>query len=298
MSSRAERNAKYSNKYTVKDEIFKTLNGMFDKGKGRSKNNCKNPEKYIFSSGTYETYKKQCKTFANWAKEYEKTSKLKHLKDLKPFVDDYLQSLIDRNLSAWTIKTAKSALVKLYQADADDFICTPPRNREDIKRSRFDTVRDYNVGKKTFEFYSMLTSSTGLRRSELCKIKGTDLIEKNGKYYIHVHKGAKGGRERYALIVGKNDQETQEVVDLFKSKRHLNVVPNVPSCFDNHRFRAEYAKRVYFKYLRDIDTLTRKERYYCRKDLKGQILDRKAMQITSENLGHSRLTVIAQSYLY
>lgn len=35
-----------------------------------------------------------------------------------------------------------------------------------------------------------------------------------------------------------------------------------------------------------------------RKDRAGEVLDKRAMAIVSKNLGHNRISVIAQSYLY
>ncbi len=46
------------------------------------------------------------------------------------------------------------------------------------------------------------------------------------------------------------------------------------------------------KGLRDVSSA-----YYCRDDLKGKVLDRKAMLICSQALGHNREAVL-QNYLY
>ena len=41
-----------------------------------------------------------------------------------------------------------------------------------------------------------------------------------------------------------------------------------------------------------------KERYIMRKERAGEVYDKQAMEIVSKNLGHNRISVIAQSYLY
>lgn len=61
---------------------------------------------------------------------------------------------------------------------------------------------------------------------------------------------------------------------------------------------AIYAQKMLKKYSRPIDTLSPSERYVMRRDHAGEILDRRAMYIVSKNLGHSRIDVIAQSYIY
>lgn len=57
--------------------------------------------------------------------------------------------------------------------------------------------------------------------------------------------------------------------------------------------------RLYERYARDVSKISnKKERYSMRKDRAGEVYDRVAMQIVSKNLGHTRVSVIAQSYLY
>lgn len=85
---------------------------------------------------------------------------------------------------------------------------------------------------------------------------------------------------------------------MFKNAQDRLVVPNLPKTLDNHYYRGVYAKRIYNKYARPIKSLEKKDKYIMRKDQAGKILDRKAMLITSKCLGHSRISVIAQSYLY
>ena len=76
------------------------------------------------------------------------------------------------------------------------------------------------------------------------------------------------------------------------------IVSKLSSNYDNHSYRASYAMRMYKKYVRNLDKLPIKEKYHMRGDRAGEVFDRYAMKIVSENLGHNRITVIAQSYLY
>lgn len=98
--------------------------------------------------------------------------------------------------------------------------------------------------------------------------------------------------------MGINKDETEEIVNLFKEAVKIRLLPKISSVYDNHHFRATYAKRVYKFYARSIDDLSLKDKYIMRKDRAGEVLDKEAMKITSEFLGHSRIDVIAQSYLY
>lgn len=66
---------------------------------------------------------------------------------------------------------------------------------------------------------------------------------------------------------------------------------------DEHAYRREYAQKKYEQLARSVEELPRKERYICRKDKKGVVYDKKAMRKVSNNLGHERISVIAQSYI-
>lgn len=89
-----------------------------------------------------------------------------------------------------------------------------------------------------------------------------------------------------------------EIVKIFMDVGSALVCPKIPNAYDNHHYRAAYAKRLYGCIARPIDEIPRKDRYIMRKDRAGEVFDRKAMRIVSRNMGHSREDVIAQSYLY
>lgn len=71
-----------------------------------------------------------------------------------------------------------------------------------------------------------------------------------------------------------------------------------PSGADTHSYRANYARALYDRLKRPIEKIPQNEKYFCRNDLKGVIYDKKAMEIVSNALGHSRINIIAKSYLH
>ena len=128
-------------------------------------------------------------------------------------------------------------------------------------------------------------------------MRGTDLVDEgDGVYYVHVRNG-KGGRERNARIWGPPEQ-VAAVVRRMRSVGEELVWPQIPGHCDVHRHRAEYALRMYLDLARNPETLPRSERYDCRGDMKGIHLDKQAMQAVSLSLGHTRLSVIAEHYLW
>ena len=135
--------------------------------------------------------------------------------------------------------------------------------------------------------------ATGLRRAELKALRGTALYQDNSGYYLHITSGSKGGRERYAPIIGDKDL----VIRLCKQAGDGKVFEKVPSGADIHSYRRDYATAIYQQHARPLEQLTAKEKYYCRGDRNGEVFDRAAMRITSNALGHGRIEVIAGHYL-
>lgn len=292
--------AKKRAKNTIKDEIYNRLSKLFKAGNGRSRNVDKRngvDREYIYSSKTYKTYHNECKRFAVWCRKTH--PEVRHLKECKKYVNEYLTYQISSGKSPWTLTTQKAALAKLYGVDYASFIATPPRERSKIKRSRNPVSRDKNISANTEKFLSTITSATGLRRNELCKITGDALrYDSSGRPFLHITRGTKGGKIRDAVIIGATPEETEYIVGLFKSAGKMKLLPKVSSAYDNHRYRAEYAKRLYQHFARNIDEIPKKERIYLRKDRKGEILDQSCLMYISSCLGHSRLDILYSNYLY
>lgn len=224
------------------------------------------------------------------------------LEEAALYMPHYLKELEKRpgrfgndHLSAWTIRSYFAAPAKVLGLHMQDF-GLPERRREDVQRSRGNhQAEDFSMekNKDLVEFQRCV----GLRNfKEFQRLKGTDLFFEDGKAYVHIWNG-KGGRERDALILGTPD-EVQRVVSRLQTAGDSVVWPTVPKHYDVHGDRAYYACKVYLQYARPIDTLTRDQRYDCRRDLKGTSYDREAMKQATHVLGHSRISVIAESYLW
>lgn len=249
----------------------------------------------IYSKATFKTYKQQFKHFADWLEQAHPEAKT--LEDARAFVDEYLKHLIELERSAYSISTAKAAIAKIMGVEATQFIATPPRLRADIKRSRGEAVRDKHISDKKEEELARFTSATGLRRKEMTMIKSDDLFFENGQAYLNITRGTKGGKPRVAKIVGKTEEETKEIVEWIQSKDG-RLFNKLSSNYDNHYYRATYANRLYNQLKRDTDKIPFEQRYIMRKDRAGEVYDKQAMLLVSKALGHNRISVIAQSYLY
>lgn len=276
----------------------KRLQDMLNAGLGSKRSEDKaeaETKNKIYSKATFQTYKQQFKHFADWLEKAHPEAKT--LEDARAFVDEYLKHLIELERSAYSISTAKAAIAKIMGVEATQFIATPPRLRADIKRSRGEAVRDKHISDKKEEELARFTSATGLRRKEMTMIKSDDLFFKNGQAYLNINKGTKGGKPRIAKIVGETEEETKSIVEWIQSKEG-RLFNKLSSNYDNHYYRATYANRLYNQLKRDIDKIPTQERYVMRKDRAGEVYDKQAMLLVSNALGHNRISVIAQSYLY
>lgn len=258
---------------------------------------------WLYSYSTYHSYCKHAKLFAAWLRKNHK--ECKKLSQAQKFVNEYLEYRIAQKKSSYTIKLDLSALVKLYPGTtASDYIPTPPRLRKDIKRSRHDLPHHKHFSEKRNAMLVATAKATGLRRSELCQLRCGDWEFDPGsgptpepKYYILVSRGAKGGRPRRAEVLC---DDPEAIINFMKAQGGaMDKVFKKPisKAAPIHAWRAEYATAVYLKYARPLDTLPRKEIYYCRKDRKGIKFCKKGMLMASKNLGHSRLSVVGEHYI-
>lgn len=274
------------------------LQAMLKAGQGTSRDEGKKEDtakSVIYSNTTYNTYKQQFKRFADWLEENHQEAH--SIEDARKYVDDYLTVLIEEGKSASSIATAKAALSKVFKVSSTAFRETPERLRANIKRSRYAVDRDRHISKGKEEELARFTSALGLRRKEMLKIEAEDLFFKDGKAYLNVAKGTKGGKSRVAEIVGSTESETKEIIKWIQSKKG-RLFKRLSTHYDNHYYRATYAMRIYKKYERNLDKIPRNERYVMRKDRAGEVYDKYAMMKASQALGHNRISVIAQSYLY
>lgn len=251
--------------------------------------------KYIYSWQTYRSYMKQLGLFARWCKLQHNA---RYLKECRQYVAEYLQTR--ENLSMWTQRLDLAALQKLFQEyprpPKKPFgVTLQSRLRQNIKRSRQQAVRDADFSVSNNADLITFCKCTGLRRSELQELRGTDITADG--LQLHVTRNTKGGRWRMAPITG-SPEEIAMVQRMCKAAGDGRVWLHVPGSADIHSYRADYCQRVYLQHARPTDQIPADCRYYCRGDRKGVILDRAAMLVASRALGHNRIDVIASHYLY
>jgi predicted transcriptional regulator len=164
------------------------------------------------------------------------------------------------------------------------------RSRDKAKALKYFSERQ-NIEQVIF------AKCSGLRAAEMKALTADALYYDNeGNPWLNVTKGTKGGRPRNVKFYGSDD-ELKLCVDRINNCNG-KVFPKYKEC-NNHGYRSDYCKRVYDANARNIESIkNRHEKVFCRKDKKGIVYDKNALQICAEMLGHSRYQVCNISYLY
>jgi len=240
----------------------------------------------IFSWSTYKVYLTKGCAFVKWARE---NHDCRTLADARKYVDAYIKHHIDEGYSASTQKTIASALAKIYSCSTKDFIPTETRYRANITRSRMGKAKFSEARNREFVNFC---KATGLRKHEFLNLKPENLRydDANGQYMLVDLKG-KGGRLRECPILS-----TEAAERIKNTPEGQKVWPKIPANPDIHSYRADYCQTLYESHGPPAE-IPKGEKYYCRKDLKGVVYDKRAMRVASRALGHNRINVIASSYL-
>ena len=262
----------------------------------------------IFSFDTMRAYIRAGVAFGKWCKHEHGCKKVI---SCRAYVGDYLEHRA-ANCSAYTVKLDAAALAKLFHCRTKDFeIETPARTRPGIRRSRQPRNMDKHFSETKNADLVTFCRCTGVRRCELSSMKGNQLFRRGGSWYIHIQRGqGKGGRERDIPIVG-TPEEIRRVVQIMRAAGSGRVWPRVHAAADIHGYRAEYAARLYRIHARPLD-VCRRDPFYnpsrrrwdrdsvyrCRGDENGKWFDKRAMLIVSRALGHNRISVVGEHYLY
>lgn len=285
--------AKKTKKGSLIYQMSQRLNGLRAYGKSKRAERRRGPDgKYrsdgIYSIQTMRNYHKYCGRYLNWVRK-----NYPHVKDLdqaEQYLIPYLRSPdFARKLAATTQKAHISGLQKLYPGAYLDYIrqSVKPNVAEYTKSRRKSSDELAKIKQKHPDLVHLLTH-TGLRRSELTKLTGRDLIkDAKGQLFINVER-SKGGRSRLAPVIGSAEDKAR-IETLFKGRRqHLKLFAKVPKNVDTNYYRGQYAQSYYKELERPLDSLNRADKLYRRGAYRGDVYDKQAVHQVSLALGHGR----------
>lgn len=244
----------------------------------------------IYSYSTYENYLAEGRRFVRWCKEH---TDAKTLDEMREHREDYIRDNLSRGLSAATVKKRVSALTKIY--GDRPAVELPDRRRANITRSRRENTNSANFSEERNGPIVDFCRATGLRRHELAKVT-TDMVQaRDGRLWVVGVKG-KGGRVRDVPVALGGEEAV--LAAAYGRQPGERLWERIPAHMDVHACRADYCAAIYREHARGRDRIPPSQRYCCRRDLKGTWYDKAAMMEASRALGHSRIDVIAEHYLW
>ena len=118
---------------------------------------------------------------------------------------------------------------------------------------------------------------------------------------LEVYKRGKGGIERWCLVNPQYSDQVREIVRSaethnFNGEDRILLKSDLPKS-SIHDLRADYARDLYDFFESRGDVATGKI-YYCKKEHVGYSYDKGILKEVSENLQHSRPSVVASNYLW
>ena len=196
---------------------------------------------------TVKAYRRSCDAFAEWAKG-------EGIKQLSEITKDVLQAYeqhLEKRPEGYSASTIHSKLAGVCKATGVSMkeISKPKRTAKTIKRGRSETKTGRAEKELADPKYARLTDlqkAVGIRRSELEKLTGADLIrDENGNAaYIRVERG-KGGKEQLQWILPKDRETVEGIFSDVKPDGKVFSGEEMANHINLHKMRAEHAKDVY-----------------------------------------------------
>lgn len=253
------------------------ISGGFGISKHSDKiSNQKNGKIYSYSS--YNNRQDVAKEFCSWMKECH--PEVKMASDLNERHATEFLAKKSREVSTNTITNIRSQLKGIGESinhtykSADVSLDTPvmsgttDRNVKTVSMIKSDYVKLVDSYKDTYATGAVgarVIYSSGLRASEVCTLKGSDITVKDNTAVVHVANG-KGGRMRDVVITDKERVDTlRDISEHFRENRvcdikpqsleinisrHLNSIETDQEYKYNscHSLRKEYAQDTYDKH--------------------------------------------------
>lgn len=241
----------------------------------------------IYSKSTFDTYLAICVHFAKFS---QKHFGCRWLREARPYVAAYLRQRMQNGVSPWTLHRDASALAKLYQCTSADFgVKLPPRRRGDVSRYR-NADEQVAAFRQNNPELAEACESCGLRRHELRLLTAAEdvRVDDGGHIRVAVRQG-KGGRPREIYALG---DAMLRLAQQAQAEGREYICHTIPPHAPIHILRQIFAQKTYKENARPVDQIPKQDRYICRGDMAGIILDRRALRTVSKALGHNRVGIV------
>ena len=231
--------------------------------------------KGITDNQTITAYKKDCKLFAAYCKEQgEKRPDQLQGKE-KELLQGYEKQLEASGYSPATIHRRLAAPCKATNISMSE-IEKPKRTSGKITRSRNEKANRQGKREIEDERYSRLVTfqrAVGIRRAELSRLTGADLvIDEKGYLCVYVERG-KGGKTQLQRILPEDEKVVLEMFQSVNPDQKLFSLEEMNNKIDLHGIRRKHARKAYEYY---ADRLKNEPgyKYQCRQELMARYNER------------------------
>lgn len=195
--------------------------------------------------------KANCRRFSEWSceKGYNKLNKILEI-GKERVMQEYSNYLIEKELSPATIHTYLAAPCKALDVPMEK-IKKPKRTADKITRSR-DVSRNeqgrVEMGESRHQRLVEFQGAVGIRRSELAKLKGKNLVvDEAGNLCVEVERG-KGGKYQLQRILPCDVEIVKSCFEGIGKDEYVFKSTELRNKIDLHRIRAEHAQKAYTYY--------------------------------------------------
>lgn len=231
--------------------------------------------KEITDNQTITAYKKDCKLFAAYCKEQgvKRPDQLQGKE--KELLQGYEKQLEASGYSPATIHRRLAAPCKATGISMLE-IEKPKRTAGKITRSRNPDANKQGRIEATEARYNRLIrfqNAVGIRRAELSRLTGADLvIDEMGYLCVYVERG-KGGKTQLQRILPEDEKTVLEIFQAADPEQKLFSPEEMQNKIDLHALRREHAQRAY-KYYADRLKNEPGYKYQCRQELMARYDER------------------------
>ena len=211
---------------------------------------------HIYSYGTMRTYQQQVGYFGDWL--IEQGLKRISIEESKVHIQEYIDHLTDKGYSAWTVRTAASAICKATGEKTKDYTL-PTRSVADVKRGKGTRIHDKLNSKRAARILEA-NRILGMRRSELKKLRASDITGSTERATVQYY--GKGGRLNTKHFDGKEAAFVLSLKDGKEEHERLFSAKEFDNDADLHSMRQQRALDVYNRVCEDMRKHPERREHY------------------------------------
>jgi len=203
----------------------------------------------IQGNDTRKAYRRACDAFSVWAKDQGIRDREEVTADVIQRYEEYLEQRPERYTPA-TIHAKLAAPCKAAGVSMQE-IRKPKRTAGQIKRGRSETKTGRGERETADPRYRRLVElqrCTGIRRAELARLEGRDLIREGKQLYIMVRSG-KGGKTQKQWILPEDRETVARIFEGVEETERVFSPEEMENHINLHGMRAQHAKKCYSYYV-------------------------------------------------